>query len=234
MNTNSSVAKPPYVPLKTFLNTINKLKEDGVPNRIDVSVFRGQSGSIIAALQSTYRFLSLVDDEKKPTAALHELVDAEENEMPAILKKIIQNSYSFLDASAIDMTRATSKQVETAFREQGINGSTITKAVGFYLAAANYSGLSYSSHIKVPIKPKGSGMARSSNSRKKSKNLPDSQTPADPFGNQSKTNAGGVKTPAELLLEKFPDFNPDWPDELKSKWFASFTTLQDAMLKGEK
>ena len=29
----------------------------------------------------------------------------------------------------------------------------------------------------------------------------------------------------ELLLAKFPDFNPEWPDEVKAKWFDAFEKL---------
>lgn len=32
----------------------------------------------------------------------------------------------------------------------------------------------------------------------------------------------------EALLSKFPDLNPDWPDEIKNKWFDAF----DRLMKG--
>jgi hypothetical protein len=35
----------------------------------------------------------------------------------------------------------------------------------------------------------------------------------------------------ELLLAKFPSFDPAWPDEVKTKWFASFNEL---MQQGQK
>lgn len=31
--------------------------------------------------------------------------------------------------------------------------------------------------------------------------------------------------PLELLLQKFPDFNPDWTEKLKEQWFESFQSL---------
>jgi hypothetical protein len=29
----------------------------------------------------------------------------------------------------------------------------------------------------------------------------------------------------KLLLDKFPTFDPSWPDELKNKWFSAFDEL---------
>jgi hypothetical protein len=33
-----------------------------------------------------------------------------------------------------------------------------------------------------------------------------------------------------MLLEKFPNFDPEWTDELKKKWFDAFKSLKSALL----
>jgi hypothetical protein len=32
----------------------------------------------------------------------------------------------------------------------------------------------------------------------------------------------------EMLLAKFPEFDPNWPDPLKTKWFEGFERLMKA------
>jgi hypothetical protein len=34
----------------------------------------------------------------------------------------------------------------------------------------------------------------------------------------------------KIVLDKFPTFDPSWPDDVKSKWFEAFNTL---LKKGE-
>ena len=38
-------------------------------------------------------------------------------------------------------------------------------------------------------------------------------------GKSADSGGGGVE---RMLLEKFPNFNPEWSDELKKKWFDAF------------
>src|SRR5690606_4245794 len=104
-----------------------------------------------------------------------------------------------------------------------IGGSTITKSVAFFIHACRDADIALGPHIKAPKPPKGSNGGRS---RKRGNPPPgggaDSQDPPPPPREP-------VKSTAELLLNKFPDFDPSWPDDLKQKWFDSFGTLQGMM-----
>lgn len=40
----------------------------------------------------------------------------------------------------------------------------------------------------------------------------------------------GEKSPSDKLLDKFPDFNPDWPDQKKKQWFADFLYFMKAVV----
>lgn len=218
---------PPYVTYRTFINSLLKLQERGLPARIDQSVFSGQSNSAIASLVAAYKYLGLVDDSGKPSENLRKLVaaaakDADRN---ALMKELLEARYPFLQAPHLDLAAATTQQVESAFREQGIKGSTITKAVSFFLSAANEAGITVSGHVKTPA-AKRAGPARG---KRNGKNT--SQDNSAGTGTVQQTPAS--KTAAELLLAKFPDFDPSWDDDIKKKWFESFSSLRGHMLGEE-
>lgn len=54
--------------------------------------------------------------------------------------------------------------------------------------------------------------------------------PPDPRADKGKDNSARRADPnwAEQLLAKFPQFDPAWPDDVKSKWFDAF----DRLMKG--
>jgi hypothetical protein len=38
---------------------------------------------------------------------------------------------------------------------------------------------------------------------------------------------------AEILMSKFPTFDPSWPDDVKAKWFDAFKQMMDTMKERE-
>lgn len=143
-------ATPPYVPYKTFNNFLNGLRENGLPAQIDRSVLGGMSGSVQSAITSSLEFLQLVDSNGNPTQELHQLVELEEEQRAPILRSVIEKTYPFIFSGSIDLKRATTKQIEDAFRAQGASGSTVVKCIGFFLAAAKAAGITVSPHVKTP------------------------------------------------------------------------------------
>lgn len=144
------VSTPAYVPFKTFSSFINGLSENGIPSQIDKSIMRNLSGSVQSALVSTLEYLKLIDKAGKPAPQLTQLVESKEKERADILRSVLENAYPFLFSGALDLKRATSKQVEEAFRLQGAAGSTAVKCIAFFLAAAKEAGVQISSHVKTP------------------------------------------------------------------------------------
>lgn len=222
---SEQVTKPPYVAYRTFVNSLNKLQERGTPGRIDSSVFAGQSGSGIAALLAAYKYLGLMEESGAPSAALKELVQRAESERGPLMRALVEDRYEFLKPPTIVLADATTQQIEAAFREQGIKGSTVTKAVSFFLSVAQDAGIEVSKHIKTPQpKRNGGGGTRA----RRAKSPAGTPPPADPHPHRH-----GKVSPVELLLAKFPDFDPTWPEDIKKNWFESFGALRGAMLKGE-
>ncbi len=138
---------PAYVPYKSFRNFINNLADIGIPARIDRSVVSNLSGSTQAMLLSALRFLKLTDDEGKPTKKLHELVEAGDK-YGEVLAGVLTGAYPFLAEKGLDITKATLHQLEEQFKDYGLGGSTVDKAVAFFLTAAKDAGLSLSQHLK--------------------------------------------------------------------------------------
>ena len=66
-----------------------------------------------------------------------------------------------------------------------------------------------------PARPKKNGKANIQNDSTR-------QPPVDP--------PPPTRSAAEMLLNKFPDFDPSWDDEIKKKWFESFSSLRGHML----
>lgn len=166
MNDKDTKSKPPaYVPYKTFSNFINGLNENGMPAQIDRSIMGGMSGSAQSSIIGSLEFLRLVTSTGEPTKELHQLVESKEDERGPLLRPVLERSYPFLFSGAIDLKRATTKQIEEAFRSQGVTGSTVVKGIAFFLAAAKAAGIQISPHVKTPTlarsTPKRSGATAS-------------------------------------------------------------------------
>ncbi len=134
----------PYIPFKTFQTAIETL-EQGVPPQLDRSVWKTWSGAVQSQTLSGFRFLGLIDSNGNTQPSLNKLVEArEDSARRAVLKTIIEERY----AKLIPMAEqdVTSKQLEDTLREYGVQGSTLDKAVRFFISAANYAGVRLSVH----------------------------------------------------------------------------------------
>jgi len=145
---NSKIATPAYVSYKAFVRFINGLR-DHLPSRIDRSILAGMSGSGQSALIGSLEFLGLIDQGGQPQPALEELITLNGPQYNAKLKELLTASYGFL-FDGIELKRATASQVHEAFRKKNVQGSTLIKAVAFFLAAAKDAGIEVSKHVKPP------------------------------------------------------------------------------------
>jgi len=145
---------PAYVPYKSFTNFINGLRENGVPGRLDRSVMRGLSGSAQSAIQKSFEFLKLTDLDGKPTPLMRKLVAAEGEDRKALMKQMLQGAYDFVFDEPNFLEEATGHMVADKFRAQGVSGSTVTKTVAFFLAAAKDADVKVSPHVRPPQPPR--------------------------------------------------------------------------------
>ena len=211
---------PPYVSYRTFLNFLEGLQR-GIPARIDRSYWGDiLSGSTGTQLVGALRFMGLVDAVGVPTNQLRELIAAKGAQRGEILKKVCSESFVFLLGSAFDPRQATYSQLEEVFNDMyQVDGDVARKCIKFFIELANDAGISLSPFItKKSRTAHGTSTAKKSSKKtavRTNQNLPVPQA-AEIIPRQSWK---------ELLLSKFPSFDPNWPAEVQMKWFQAFDEL---------
>jgi hypothetical protein len=212
---------PPYVSYRSFLTLLEELQR-GLPARIDRSYWGDKfSGSTGTQLMSALRFLNLIDTNAVPTSQLKELVTARGVPRAEILRKISQESFSFLKSDTFESEKATYGQMVEVFNDvYQVDKDVARKCIKFFSELANDAGISLSPFIT-----------------KKSKNSRNSPIVEKiPKRNGTRTNQNAIVPQSveliphpmswkELLLTKFPSFDPTWPNEVQIKWFEAFDEL---------
>lgn len=143
---------PPYVTYTTFHNWIMGLRKNGLPSHITRSVLPG-SNSGKATMAVSLRAMGLIDGNGEPSKLLLQLTDPKED-YASILKAILENTYSFLTDGSIDLKNTTTEKVVEKITKLGASGSTVSKCMAFFLAAAKAAGITVSPWVKAPPPPR--------------------------------------------------------------------------------
>lgn len=211
---------PPYVSYRTFLNFIEALHL-GIPARIDRSYWGERySGSNGTQLMTALRFLGLIDTNGVPMMRLRQLVSAKGAQRSQVLSQIANTAFDFLLERSIDPKVATYAQLEEAFFDAyQITSDVARKCIKFFVSLQGDAGVTLSPFIMKRSKTRRAissktGMAKTGTgtNRNSAKLLKTDQVPPQ-------------LTWHEMVLAKFPALDPDWPDEVKMKWFEAFDTL---------
>jgi hypothetical protein len=203
---------PPYVPIKTFLNFIDSIK-DTVPHRIDNSVLTKYSGSVRTQLRGALRFLGLIDDVGITQPALRELAAARgTSEWKRVFTDHFFAPYKEI-LGQLNLERGTLQQLKERFRAVGLDGSVMIKSVRFFLAGLEETGSTYSPHFKARGLSTGVGSARPKRGKTRPSNgaaaggtAPRDESTADeeaipaPEGSQRFTLPVKDKSPALMFL----------------------------------
>lgn len=142
-------AKVPFGPWRTFKTFVEQdLKPKGVPTRVDNTVFRGKSGTDARHLRFVFKFFGLVQGESNDvTDRLRETVEAIGTDSWKDVLRGLLTAYDPI-VKNVDIAKGTQGELDEAFRTQGgVSGSTLKKAVRFYLAAASEAGAKLSPHF---------------------------------------------------------------------------------------
>jgi hypothetical protein len=212
---------PPYVSYRTFRNFVERLQQR-LPSRIDRSYWGDLlSGSTGTQLMAALRFLNLIDANGKPMEKLKPLVAAKGAQRNQLLQEILYEAFNFVLNSSLELESATYLQIDEAFHNTyHLTGDVSRKCVKFFIAMAIDAGL--------PISPFITKRTRTSHS------IPGHKSTAKKVGIKAERN---LEIPQmldeipinhswnDLLLAKFPNFDPSWNDDLKIKWFAAFDEL---------
>jgi len=211
---------PPYVSFRTFWNFLEGLQQT-MPARIDRSYWGSRlsgtnGGQIVAAL----RFLDLTDGSGFPTAKLRQLAGSRGSERADVIKKIVREAYGFLAHDAPDPQTATYAQLEEAFRDHfQLAGEVVRKCIKFYISLATAGDIKLSPFVISKTRNARAGNASKKTGRKTVDKKSGTEMPQEQPVNSS---GNGMD---KLLLDKFPSLDPNWPDDLKNKWFSAFHEL---------
>ena len=166
------IAAPPYVSFKSFINFMNARREDGhTTTVVDKSLMSNLSGSTANELLQAIKYLKLVKESGEANASYELFVRATDEERGVMMRDLIREAYPYIwSTPGFDLERATSAQMADVFRGQNVNGSTLSRAVLFFLAAAQLAGIKVSPSIKAQPRPK-----TSSSKTKKDKEVPATQ-----------------------------------------------------------
>jgi hypothetical protein len=165
MNESPKQLSPPYATFSAFINFLNKLRDTGVPSRIDPSVFGNASGSLSYSIISALKFLKLIDESGTPSQQLIDLVGAADDARGLRLNAIIKTSYPSLFKPPVHLTSMTAGQFDEHMRQEyGVSGSTVDKVALFFIAASKIAEIPISAHL-LNRKP----IATSSSAKKSAK-----------------------------------------------------------------
>ncbi|HBO4338428.1 TPA: DUF5343 domain-containing protein [Pseudomonas aeruginosa] len=227
---NDKTIRPPYTSYRSFESLIEELrehKEQGVmPDVIDRSLLARRSGSEQSALFATLRWFNLIDEQHAPTTRLGDFLDASEEAAKTYFKELIEDSYSFVTDGSFNLKSATSKQMEAKFREYEISGSTLVKAIAFFLNAAKSAGISVSPHVKAP------STAGNGNSKKKSaKPQPqlDVAPPPSPEEKPLTPKAGMIHITIPIM--GMPDGSIHLPENMNARQWTKVIQVAEFLLK---
>lgn len=153
---NGKHPTPPYVSFGVFLEALDKLCANGLPNRIDHSLWPSISPLVRGQLVTAFRFLRLIDGQGHPQQSLQTLLTPDDQAKKEALAQILRDAYP--DIFKLSLERTTPKQLEEAFSSYPIRGSTLRRAIAFFLAAARYADIPLAPHL-LP-KRGGGGLSR--------------------------------------------------------------------------
>jgi hypothetical protein len=113
-------------------------------------------------------------------------------------------------------SRATTAQLEASFRELGASGSTVRKAIAFFLAAARYADVPISPYFKTPKPPAGEKKpARSKTVDKADATKEQIDKTPDPSTQVLK----GLSPFIQGLVQSLPEPGAVFPTEKQDAWF---------------
>ena len=137
---------PPYIGWATW-NRLTRLMKTFVPPRLDRSYFNslGFSGTQYSQAVRAFLFLRLMDENKKPTETLRQLVMGTDEVQKSTLKSVIEKAYQpfFTNPGPQD---ATLGDLESFLRSQGAKG-VVDKCATFFLAAAKEADIQLSPQL---------------------------------------------------------------------------------------
>ena len=213
----------PYVSPVTFWGFLEKLKQ-GVPAQMDKSMFNGYSGGAVSQIVGALKHFGLVldDGDNTTTQKLHDLVGSEGDGRQALIKQMVLDGYPFM-RNGFDLKTATQGMLDQKFKDTGAKGDTVRKCGYFFMSLAKDAGFEVSTHLRAPS-------ARPTSVKRKPKKA---KPLTDPKVNkavqvQNSGDSGGPNDFYDKLLDKLPEFNPEWDKPAQEAWMRALDAVSKA------
>ena len=145
-------ATAPYATWSSFKTFLEQLADRGLPQRIDRTVMSKMSGATQSNMRVALTFFKLTDTEWAPTDALRRLVASHGSgeEWKQALRDVIVAGYEPV-LGDLSLETGTAQQLWRCFRERGnVRGSTLSRAVRFFLAALREAEVDRSRYFVAP------------------------------------------------------------------------------------
>lgn len=234
---------PPYVPWKTLWNFIESLREQRIPQRIDRSAMGKLSGAYQSQVTVALRYLGLIDGYGNPQDNLYQWVETTGEQRTLVLRRILTDAYGFLlgdGADGFDISRASKKQFEEKFAQTGAKGDTLRKAQAFFINAAQAAGIPLSPYIMAARSSETTARPRTTTKAAKKtvsrrvaapvEAVDNEYSPAQPqvhYPTNPQQKQGTQDSMLQMLVAKYPNFDPNWEKEIQKDWFSGFQRMMD-------
>lgn len=212
---------PPYIGWATW-NRLIRLMKTFVPPRLDRSYFNslGFSGTQYSQAVRAFLFLRLMDESKKPTESLRQLVMGTDPERKATFKSVIEKAYQpFFENPG--PREATLGDLESFLRRQGAKG-VVDKCASFFLAAAK--------EADIPLSPQLAGEFGRKTGRKIKGRKKGTARQAEPTTNQSLGQNRPLLPSGDGEIDfRVVSFVSELPAEQQEKWIRAYIKLNRAL-----
>lgn len=143
--------KPPYLSYETLTNFFEKkIGANPLPPRIDTHFLDNYAGSVRPMLIMTLRTMGMLGENNEVLEPLRIAVRNPESRKEVIFHWAVD---FYAEQVALAEQNATAAMLWESFTRHGYSGSTLRKAVVFYLALAEDLDLPSSPHFKPPRQP---------------------------------------------------------------------------------
>jgi hypothetical protein len=218
---------PPYISFSSLAKLWKRLQEEGTPPRIDRSYLDTFSGGYQSQVLATLKSLDLIGKSGEVMPTLTQLAERPD-ERPSMVAELVKRFYP--EPVRLGTLNATQGQLEEAFREYGIAGDTMRKAVSFYLAAAKFGNIQLSKHFRTPSITSADGRTTPRRGRPPKVKSADQEDDGGDNGHLPGATPSDLShiDPAILAwVRRLPDSSQAWPARQRERWFTALRAITD-------
>lgn len=143
---STRVFTPPYPAFSTLNSFLTNLGSKPIPPRIDRSLMVGIANGVQTQVLAALREFELIDEANQVSDLLVEAT--RDDRRQAVYRKILTTYYA--DQMALSQGRGTAAQLAESFKPSGYTGSTLRKAITFFLNLAAAAEVPLSPHFRPP------------------------------------------------------------------------------------